>query len=409
MIPRAPKGTDDILPPESERWRRLLREFDDIAERFGYGLVITPVFEATELFGRGVGEETEVVEKQMYTFEDRGGRSVTLRPEATASVIRAYLQSGTRGVFKGAYAGPMFRYEQPQAGRRRQFHQVGVEYIGEASPDADVEVIEVGYRLLEVLGIGDAEVLLNSLGDPEDRVEYRRLLAAYLDERSGDLSPDARRRMAGNPLRVLDSKVDSAVVADAPVPGEHLSPAAQEHISAVRSGLDAIGIPHREAPRLVRGLDYYNRTVFEYESASYGAAQSALGGGGRYDPLAAMLGGPEVPAVGLAMGVDRIVLAMPVSEASAVLDVFVVTADPARRATALALVRRLRGDGVSADLDLGHKSLKSQFRTADRRRAAAVVVVGEEWDAGRVTVKDLKSGAESSVAAQEVASWIRGH
>ncbi|MFH1104100.1 MAG: histidine--tRNA ligase, partial [Actinomycetota bacterium] len=249
----------------------LLHAFDDLAERFGYGLVITPLFESTELFSRGVGADTEVVEKQMYTFDDKGGRPVALRPEATASVVRAYLQAGTQGVFKGAYSGPMFRYEQPQAGRRRQFHQVGVEYVGESSPDADVEVIEIGFRLLEAVGISDATVLLNSIGDPQDRVAYRDLLTAFLAERADRLSPDARRRMVTNPLRVLDSKADAAVIADAPVPADHLGPAAAEHLAAVRSGLDAIGIPHREEPRLVRGLDYYNRTVFEYQSASYQA------------------------------------------------------------------------------------------------------------------------------------------
>ncbi|OFW66881.1 MAG: histidine--tRNA ligase [Actinobacteria bacterium RBG_16_68_21] len=407
MIPRPPKGTDDILPPASDRWRVLLRAFDDLAERFGYGLVITPMFEATELFSRGVGAETEVVEKQMYTFEDKGGRSVTLRPEATASVVRAYLQGGSSAVFKVAYAGPMFRYEQPQAGRRRQFHQVGVEYIGEPSPDADVEVIEIGFRLLEAVGITDAVVLLNSIGDPADRAAYRELLAAFLTERAGELTADARRRIAANPLRVLDSKADAAVLADAPTPAGHLSPAAAGHIAAVRAGLDAMAIPHQEEPRLVRGLDYYNRTVFEYQSASYQAAQASLGGGGRYDPLAGMLGGPEVPGVGLAMGVDRIVLAMPAGDEEAVLDVFVVAADAGRRTIALELVRSLRAEGLRVDLDLGDKSVKAQFRAADRRRAATAAVVGEEWESGRVTMKDLRSGAESSVDAREVAKWIR--
>jgi len=407
VIPRPPKGTDDILPPASDRWRVLLRAFDDLAERFGYGLVITPMFEATELFSRGVGAETEVVEKQMYTFEDKGGRSVTLRPEATASVVRAYLQGGSSAVFKVAYAGPMFRYEQPQAGRRRQFHQVGVEYIGEPSPDADVEVIEIGFRLLEAVGITDAVVLLNSIGDPADRAAYRELLAAFLTERAGELTADARRRIAANPLRVLDSKADAAVLADAPTPADHLSPAAAGHIAAVRAGLDAMAIPHQEEPRLVRGLDYYNRTVFEYQSASYQAAQASLGGGGRYDPLAGMLGGPEVPGVGLAMGVDRIVLAMPAGDEEAVLDVFVVAADAGRRTIALELVRSLRAEGLRVDLDLGDKSVKAQFRAADRRRAATAAVVGEEWESGRVTMKDLRSGAESSVDAREVAKWIR--
>jgi len=406
VIPRAPKGTDDILPPASDAWRVVLRAFDELAERYGYGLVMTPVFEATELFARGVGEQTDVVEKQMYTFNDKGGRSLTLRPEATASVVRAYLESGAQGVFKGAYSGPMFRYEQPQAGRRRQFHQVGVEYIGEPSPEADVEVIEIGYRLLQSAGIGDAVVLLNSIGDPDDRAAYRAILSEWLAARADDLTADSRRRIATNPLRVLDSKADAGAVADAPVPQDHLGPDAAAHIAAVRSGLDAAGIPHRSAPRLVRGLDYYNRTVFEYEAESYRAAQSSLGGGGRYDPLAGLLGGPDVAGVGLAMGVDRIVLAMDAA-ASQVLDVFVVAADPDRMVDAIGLVRSLRAAGVRTDLDLGSRSVKAQFRAADRRNARFAVVVGEEWGDGQVTVKDLESGVESPVRAQEVAEWIR--
>ena len=407
MIPTAPKGTDDVLPPESHRWSLLLRAFDDLADRYGYPLVMTPLFEATDLFARGVGEETEVVEKQMYTFADKSGRSLTLRPEATASVVRAYLQAGRQGVFKGAYSGPMFRYEQPQAGRRRQFHQVGVEYLGEPSPDADVEVIEVGVRLLEAVGIGDVVVALSSIGDPGDRAGYRDLLTEYLKDRAGLLSEDARRRIPTNPLRVLDSKADRDVVAGAPAPLDHLGEAAAAHFAGVRAGLERRGISYEIAPRLVRGLDYYNRTVFEYTSRSYEAAQDSLGGGGRYDPLSETLGGPSLPAVGLAMGVDRIVLAMPEDRGGARLDVFVVVADHARRPEALDLAARLRGEGLRVDLDLGERSVKAQFRAADRRAAAAVAVVGEEWDEGQVTVRRMAGGGEERVAIEEVGAWVR--
>ena len=406
MIPSAPKGTDDVLPPESERWRRLLRTFDAMAENHGYGLVMTPLFEATELFARGVGEATEVVEKQMYTFEDKGGRSVTLRPEATASVVRAYLQAGRQGVFKGAYSGPMFRYEQPQAGRRRQFFQVGIEYLAEPSPEADVEVIEFGYRLLEQLGIGDVVVLLNSIGDPGDRIAYRDLLVAYLRDREADLSDEARRRIDSNPLRVLDSKADAAIVAEAPVPIEHLGPEAAGHLAGVRQGLERLDIPYEIAPRIVRGLDYYNRTVFEYLSRSYVAAQDALGGGGRYDLLAEMLGGAPMPAVGLAMGVDRIILAMPEEQEPAALDAFVVVADPNRRGAALRLVSDLRRQGLRVDTDLGERSVKAQFRVAGRRRASAVVVVGEEWEDGEVTVRRMAGGEEERIRIEEVPTWL---
>jgi histidyl-tRNA synthetase len=355
-----------------------------------------------------VGEETEIVEKQMYTFADKGGRSLTLRPEATASVVRAYLQAGRTGVLKCAYSGPMFRYEQPQAGRRRQFYQVGVEYLGEPSPDADVEVVEVGYRLLEGVGITGVTVLLNSLGDPVDRVAYREVLRRFLEGRAGSLSEDSRRRLAGNPLRVLDSKADAAVVAEAPATLEHLGSEAAGHFAAVRSGLEERGIPCQIAPRLVRGLDYYNRTVFEYQARSYSAAQDALGGGGRYDPLAQLLDGPPTPGVGLAMGVDRIVAAMPGEAGAPHLDVFVAIADPGKRSQALGLVATLRGAGLSADLDLGERSVKAQFKAAGRRGAVAVAVVGQEWDQGRVTVRLMASGEETIVASEEVAAWLRG-
>ncbi len=404
MIPRAPKGTDDILPPLSGQWGLLLRVFEDLADRFGYGLTMTPIFEATELFSRGVGEETEVVEKQMYTFDDKAGRSLTLRPEATASVMRAYLAAGTQGIFKGFYSGPMFRYEQPQSGRRRQFYQVGVEYLAESSPDADVEVIEIGYRLLESMGITDVTVRLNSIGDPADRAEYRETLVSYLEERIDALSDDARRRIGTNPLRVLDSKADGDVVADAPAPLDSLGEEAAAHFAGVRTGMERLGIPYEIAPRLVRGLDYYNRTVFEYVSASYGAAQDALGGGGRYDPLAEMLGGPPVAAVGLSMGVDRIILAMPETPARGT-DVFVVVADPDRRAEALGMVASLRAAGLRADMDLGARSLKAQFKVAGRRSAALVAVVGDEWAAGEVTMRRMSDGEEYRVPIGEVAAW----
>ncbi len=405
MIPRAPKGTDDILPPASRRWRELLRVFDEMTEQWGYGLTLTPIFETTELFARGVGEETEVVEKQMYSFVDKGDRSLTLRPEATASVVRAYLQAGGQGVFKAAYAGPMFRYEQPQAGRRRQFFQVGIEYLAEPSPDADVEVIDFGYRLLERVGVTGVTVLLNSIGDPADRAAYRDRLTGFLQERIGRLSDDARRRVATNPLRVLDSKVDADVVADAPAPLDHLGEAAAAHFAAVRSGLERRGIASEIAPRLVRGLDYYNRTVFEYVAASYDAAQDSLGGGGRYDPLAEIIGGKAVPGVGLAMGVDRITAAMP-EVGGEDLDVFVAVAVEARRTEALDLVASLRAAGVRADLDLGGRSLRAQFKAADRRRARAVAVVGEEVTEGRVTVRRLAGGDDEQIPIEEVAAWV---
>ncbi|MEN8113354.1 MAG: histidine--tRNA ligase [Actinomycetota bacterium] len=405
---RAPKGTYDVLPPDSAAWVEAERVFLDLAERYGYGLTLTPLFEPTELFSRGVGEATEVVEKQMYTFTDKGGRSVTLRPEATASVVRAVIQAGgVVGTFKGSYWGPMFRYERPQKGRTRQFFQAGIEYLGEEAPGADVEIIEFGYRYLEALGVPDVEVQLNSIGDAEDRVEYRAVLLEFLESRRDQLSEDSRARMYANPLRVLDSKADAAVVGDAPTPVEHISEAAFLHFESVKQGLDAAGIPYRIAPRLVRGLDYYNRTVWEYVPLSFEAAQSSVGGGGRYDPLFETLGGKPTPAVGLAMGLDRMFLARGESEPSPSLDAFVVVADGDRRPDAVDLVRRLRDAGLRIDMTAGARSVKAQFKAADRARAANALVVGEEWDEGNVTARDLKTGEQRPVAIKEIEAWLK--
>ena len=406
MIPRV-KGTDDILPPESAKWRTLLHAFDDIAARYGYDLAVMPVLESTELFARGVGAGTEVVEKQMYTFEDQGGRSVTLRPEFTAGIVRAYLEAGMSGVVKLAAAGPQFRYEQPQKGRRRQFYQVDLECIGDPDPRADVEIIEMSQRLFAAVGVPEVSVHLNSIGDAGDRAKYRDLLRNYLRRVSGDLSADSRRRIDDNPLRVLDSKADAAVVAGAPVPLDHLGPESASHFAAVRSGLEEAGIPYEIAPRLVRGLDYYNRTVFEFFSPAFEAAQSSLGGGGRYDPLAELVGSrTAVAGVGVALGCERIVAAMPDS-ARPRLDVFVAVADTQRSGTAAAWVRFLRGSGWRVDWTGGDRSLKAQFKAADRSGAAVVAIIGEEWDAGQVRVKRLATGEEAAVNIEEVGAWLK--
>lgn len=405
---RAPKGTDDIMPPESRRWRNLLRSWDILAERYGYEYVATPIFESTELFARGMGETTEVVEKQMYNFRDKGGRRLTLRPEITAGVVRAYIQAGRSGEFKGAYSGPAFRYERPQEGRRRQFWQLGLEYLGTAHVEADLEVIELGYRYLLDCGLGDVVVQVNSIGDPPDRIAYHALLSDWLEERSGLLSEDARRRVSSNPLRVLDSKADREVVAEAPVPVDHLGRDAASHHEHLIEGLEERGIVYEESPRLVRGLDYYNRTVFEYVPPSYRAAQNAVGGGGRYDGLTRLLDGPNVPGVGLALGLDRILTAAGSRPAARALDVFLVVADQDRRSLAHSFARRLRSAGVRCDLLTGRRSVKAQFRAANRRDAAAAVVIGDEWDAGLVTVKDLSSGVGGTLPAGEVISFVLG-
>lgn len=405
-----PKGTDDILPPSSRAWRRALLAWEDLAERYGYDLVLGPIFEATDVFERGVGESSEVVQKQMYTFEDKGGRSVTLRPEGTASVVRAYLGSGIQGEAKLAYSGPMFRYERPQAGRRRQFYQTGVEYLATASPDADAEVVEIGYRYLEELGLLDVEVALNSIGDGECRPAYLEALRSYLESRRDDLCDDSLATMELNPLRVLDCKTCAPILTDAPKPLDYLCGACSGHFDAVRTRLDSVAIPYRIDPGLVRGLDYYTRTAFEYIATSFDAAQNAVGGGGRYDGLAEMLGGPPTPGVGLAMGIDRILLAAGDNgEKDTALDVYLVIADDGLRETAAGFLSELRQSGVRADMTPEPKSVKAQFRAANRRRASVAVIVGEEWQDGVVPVRDLRNNKQVDMKAQEVAAWAKNN
>lgn len=397
---RPPKGTDDILPPQSSTWRRVLREWDEWSEVYGYGLVVTPLFEATEVFERGVGGESEVVQKQMYTFTDRGGRSITLRPEGTAGVVRAYLDAGGSGVMKLSYAGPMFRYEQPQAGRRRQFHQLGIEYLGVGEPLADVEVVEMGYRFLTRLGIGEVELRLNSIGDATCRPGYLQVLREYLEERREALSPDSRARLASNPLRVLDSRDDAPLLADAPSMVQHLCAACSQHYTGVKEGLDQLGVAFVEDPRLVRGLDYYTRTAFEYIGTSLDAAQNALGGGGRYDGLAEALGGKPAPGVGLALGVERIVLALG-EQAVGEVDVYLVSEDPQLAGRVLKLAARLRQAGVRTDFDAARRSVKAQFRSADRSRAPIVVVVGDRPEL------DIRcDGERHAVPPEEITQWV---
>jgi len=405
---RAPKGTEDVMPPRSHWWRMAHRIFDEMCERYGYGLTLTPMFEDTEVFARGVGGDTEVVEKQMYTFLDKGERSITLRPEATASVVRARIQAGgvaTR--FKGAYWGPMFRYERPQKGRNRQFYQAGIEYLGSSSPEADVEVIEFGFRYLQRLGISDIDVRINSIGDPSDRAAYRTRITTFLESRREELSEDSQRRIATNPMRVLDSKVDGDVVKDAPVPIDHLGDEAAEHFSAVRRGLDNLGIGYTIDPLLVRGLDYYNRTVWEYIPRSYDAAQSSVGGGGRYDGLFEVLGGKPTPGVGLAMGIDRIQLAAPDLEQEPLLDAFVIAGSDGDRPRARKLTADLRTAGLRVDMTDRARPMKAQFREADRNLAATAIIVGSEWDDGVVTVKRLATGEQDVIAVKEIESWLR--
>ncbi|HEX5696474.1 MAG TPA: histidine--tRNA ligase [Acidimicrobiia bacterium] len=395
-----PKGTDDIGAPESNIWRDVLRQWEDWVDRYGYPLVMTPLFEATELFERGVGDGSEVVTKQMYTFKDRAGRSVTLRPEGTAGVVRAFLASGWVGPWKGAYSGPMFRYERPQAGRRRQFWQLGVEYLDVEGAVADAEVIELGYRYLDAVQVAGLEVVLNSLGDEVCRPGYVSILREYLSERRDQLCDDSASLIETNPLRVLDCKICAPVLGDAPAMKDHLCQPCAEHYAGVKGSLDRLQIPYAEDGRLVRGLDYYTRTAFEYLSTDLAAAQNAVGGGGRYDGLAESIGGRRAPGVGFALGVDRIVLTSGLAS-DAVVDVFVVS--ESTPSDALLAASRLRRDGLRVDFETEDRPVKAQFKTASRLGSRALAVVREGTD-----LVDARIGSERvELPIGEVSQWLK--
>ncbi|MGH9057352.1 MAG: histidine--tRNA ligase [Acidimicrobiales bacterium] len=411
---RHPPGTFDVLPADSRPWVALVVAFARVVEAAGYGLVITPTFEDVGVFER-VGESTDVVRKEMYDFRDKGGRHLALRPEMTASVARAFIEHRPPTPWKAWYVGSNFRFERPQAGRYREFRQVGIEAFGSADPDLDVEVIALGWEFYDAVGVDRRELLLNSLGDGTCRPPYREMLIDYLRAHRGELCEEHQARLEDNPLRVLDCKKPECgeVVAGAPRQLDHLCDECAEHFGRVRRGLRSLGIPATIDSRLVRGLDYYTRTTFEYAGLGLESAQNALGGGGRYDGLAAALGGPETPAVGFALGVDRTLLAVDAEGGRARLasgrgvEVFVV--DFAGGESARDLTARLRGAGVRADRAFDGRSAKAQFKAADRSLARLAIVVGpDEAGAGMVGVKDLLHGGEQvTVPAGEVVAEVR--
>ncbi len=409
---QALRGTRDVLSPESERQRELVAVFAEQCRRAGYGQIVSPIFEDLGVFLR-VGESTEIVTKEMYEFEDRDGRRIALRPELTASVVRAFLQHNPTVPWKAWYEGPQFRHERPQAGRYRQFSQVGVEVLGTDDPHVDVEVIALGWRFYEALGLRDVTLLINTLGDGDSRQRYLGALAAHLEEHRGDLSDASRETLERNPMRVLDSKrpEDAPIVAGAPVMADFLSEADAEHFDVVRRGLERLGIGHEITPRLVRGLDYYTRTTFEYASAALDTAQNALGGGGRYDGLAESLGGKPTPGIGLALGVERTLLACDAESVfpapSLAPDVFVIDLTGGDEGTDLS--DDLRQAGLAADRAFDGRSLKAQMKLADRSGAAFAAIVGEdELAAGTVTVRDLRGDSgQTAVDRADIVSEIR--
>jgi histidyl-tRNA synthetase len=411
----APRGTNDLLPDASAAWRWLHETHTRVVESFGYRLVDTPILEQTELFERGVGTSTDVVEKQMFTFTDRGGRSLTLRPEGTAGVLRALMAGNVLAEVRPArvhYAGPMFRSERPQKGRYHQFHQVGVECVGERAAELDVEVIEAGWRFITMLGLVDVDIQVNSLGDLEDRQRFREALLAYYRPLADRLCDDCRRRLEVNPLRLLDCKRDAGLAAAAPLITESLSAPSAAYFDEVLSGLKAAGVAATLNPRLVRGLDYYAHTAFEYWHGSLEGSQNALGGGGRYDGLAEALGFASTPATGYALGVERLLLVarqlgtVPASPAAC--DAVVCSVDPAQRAIAASLARRLREAGLRVVLDAIDRRLDRKLRAADRLGAAAAIIIGEdEARDGVATVRDLRTHTQQRVDDAGVEAAVR--
>jgi histidyl-tRNA synthetase len=399
---QAPRGTADVLPADAAARARIERVARELLERAGYARIETPVFEDTELFARGVGGSTDIVRKEMFTFEDKGGRSVTLRPEATASIARAYLEHGMQKLpqpVKLWWYGPLFRHERPQAGRFRQFTQLDAEVIGSDSPLVDAELILLLDELLRALEVPDLTLRIGSLGSPEARAAYREELIAYLRAHESELDRDVRERIDENPLRAFDSKDEGteAVMAGAPTMLDRLEGEDAEHFAALRGLLDRAGIEYELDGRLVRGLDYYTRTVFEFHSARLGA-QSQVAGGGRYDRLVELLGGPPTPANGWAAGVERILLAIGTPDEERSHDVF-VAAEDSQRERALSLVTELRRAGLRADLDLAGRGMKGQMRQADRVGARHALILDAD---GAIQLRDMRSGEQRTVEAQRV-------
>ena len=417
MSYRAPKGTYDVYPggrephERPELWAFVEERARDFFRRYNYLEVRTPIFEEAQLFVRSVGEASDIVRKEMFVFEDKGGRELALRPEGTAGVVRSYVEHGLYKLaqpLKLFYVGPMFRYEQQQKGRYRQHTQLGVEVLGSADPLVDVEVISLLYAIHQVVGVEDELIYLNNLGDMETRSDYIPELRAFLQRHRDELDPDSLARLETNPLRTFDSKDENtqALLAEAPTIGEFLSPEASSHLAAVKDGLEALEIPNELDERLVRGLDYYTLTVFEAKSGALGA-QDTVGAGGRYNGLVSELGGPDLAGIGFGSGVERILLAAASREAPPSLDVFFVTLVPEARTAAMRLASALRAEGVSCDLDYADRSAKGQFRQADRSGAAYAAILGEDELARDIcTVRDMSSGEERTVSVTDGAKEL---
>jgi histidyl-tRNA synthetase len=395
---QAPRGTFDVLPSDARVRKRIEATAAGIFARAGYEPIVTPIVEDTELFERGVGRSTDIVRKEMFTFEDKGGRSLTLRPEGTAPICRAYLEHGMHKLaqpVKLSYCGPFFRHERPQAGRYRQFHQIGAEAIGTDSPLADAETIMLLSDLLAELGVPGVQLRLGSLGSPQARGSYLEDLKAHLRSHEEELSEDVRERIEINPLRAFDAddEATQGVMASAPTIVDRLEGEDAEHFAEVRALLEAAGIAYEIDPTLVRGLDYYTRTIFSFVCDELGA-QSEVGGGGRYDGLIEQLGGPPTPAIGWAAGIERILLALDEAEEATGRDAFLAVADPSQKRRALALANELRRAGLSAEVDLAGRGLKGQLKHADRIGARRVLILEAD---GTAQLRDMQSGEQCAI------------
>ncbi|MNI26196.1 Histidine--tRNA ligase [compost metagenome] len=409
-----PTGTQDLLPGVVERWQFIEEKARDLCRRFNYQEIRTPIFEQTSLFERGVGETTDIVEKEMYTFLDKGDRSMTLRPEGTAGVVRSYVENklyGEPDVSKLYYIGPMFRYERPQAGRQRQFHQFGIEAIGAIDPAIDAEVISLGYELCRELGLQGVTVEINSVGNPSSRADYREKLIAFLTPMRESLCKDCQSRIDRNPMRVLDCKVDQDKFTGAPSILDSLDEECLSHFERVKTYLTEMGVDYSINHRLVRGLDYYTLTAFEYKAQGIGAIDT-VGGGGRYNGLVAEVGGPDQPGVGLAIGLERIQLILENQniEIQGVkpLDVYLVALGEEADKEVTKQLFKLRQAGISAERDYLGRKMKAQFKSADRMQARYTAILGDdELARGEIAVKFMETGEQRTVKLEDLANELK--
>ncbi|SDF94279.1 histidyl-tRNA synthetase [Fontibacillus panacisegetis] len=409
-----PKGTQDLLPGVVERWQYIEEKARDLCRRFNYREIRTPIFEQTSLFERGVGETTDIVEKEMYTFLDKGDRSMTLRPEGTAGVVRSYVENklyGEPDVSKLYYIGPMFRYERPQAGRQRQFHQFGIEAFGATDPAIDAEVVALGYQYCRELGLQGVKVEINSVGNPAVRAAYRETLLGFLMPMKDTLCKDCQSRMERNPLRVLDCKVDQAKFEGAPSILDSLDEECSIHFAKVQELLTAMEVDYVINHRLVRGLDYYTHTAFEYKAQGIGAIDT-IGGGGRYNGLVAEVGGPDQPGIGLGLGLERIALILEKQEIEMgevkPLDVYFVALGEAADKEITTQLYRIRQAGYSAERDYLGRKMKAQMKSAERMQARYTAILGEdELERGEIALKSMESGEQRTVKLSELANELK--